>query len=206
MIALFDFDGVIMDTETQYTRFWDGAGKRFVNIDGFGQMIKGQTLVQIMDRYFAGHSEDDRRLVVEMIDAFEQNMVFEFIPGAWEFLAELKKAGISTAIVTSSNKKKMEQVYKAHPQLPQMVDAVLTSEYFSRSKPDPECFLKGMEMLGGKPEETYVFEDSIHGINAGRASGAHVIGLATTNSREVITPLCDLVIDDFQNFSLPGSL
>lgn len=206
MIALFDFDGVIMDTETQYTRFWDGAGKQFVDIDGFGRLIKGQTLVQIMDKYLAGHSEEDRRLVVEMIDAFEQNMTFEFIPGAWEFLTELKKAGIPTAIVTSSNNKKMEQVYKAHPQLTQMVDAILTSEHFSRSKPDPECFLKGMEMLGGIPEETYVFEDSIHGLNAGRASGAHVIGLATTNSREVITPLCDLVIDDFRNFSLPGNL
>lgn len=96
----------------------------------------------------------------------------------------------------------MEQVYKAHPQLFSMVDAVLTSEHFSRSKPDPECFLKGMEVLGGTPGTTVVFEDSIHGINAGRAAGAHVIGLATTNPREVIAPLCDRVIDDFRHFTL----
>ena len=80
-----------------------------------------------------------------------------------------------------------------------MVDAVLTSEHFSRSKPDPECFLKGMEILGGSPETTVVFEDSIHGINAGRAAGAYVVGLATTNKSEAIAPLCNLVIDDFND-------
>ena len=202
MIALFDFDGVLMDTETQYTRFWDDAGKKFVDIDGFGHIIKGQTLVQILGKYFADHSEADRRLIVDMINDFERNMVFEFIPGAWEFLAELMQAGIPSAIVTSSNDQKMSQVYKAHPQLHTMVDAVLISEHFSRSKPDPECFLKGMEILGAIPQETFVFEDSLHGINAGRASGAHVIGLATTNPREVIAPLCDIVIDDFRHFTL----
>ena len=202
MIALFDFDGVLMDTEGQYTRFWDGAGKRFADIDNFGHIIKGQTLIQIMEKYFADHSEQDRRLVVEMIDDFERNMKFEFIPGAEEYLAALRKAGVPTAIVTSSNDKKMEQVYKAHPQLFSMVDAVLTSEHFSRSKPDPECFLKGMEVLGGTPGTTVVFEDSIHGINAGRAAGAYVVGLATTNPREVIAPLCDRVIDDFRHFTL----
>lgn len=202
MIALFDFDGVIMDTETQYTRFWDNAGKKFADIDGFGHIIKGQTLIQIMDKYFAYRPEADRRLIIDMINEFERDMVFEFIPGAWEFLAALKQAGIRSAIVTSSNDQKMSQVNKAHPQLHTMVDAVLTSENFSRSKPDPECFLKGMEILGARPEDTFVFEDSIHGINAGRAAGAHVVGLATTNPREVIAPLCDLVIDDFRNFTI----
>ena len=202
MIALFDFDGVLMDTETQYTRFWDDAGKKFADIDGFGHIIKGQTLVQILGKYFADHSEADRRLIVDMINDFERNMVFEFIPGALEFLAELKQAGIPSAIVTSSNDQKMSQVYKAHPDLHTLVDAILTSEDFSKSKPDPECFLKGMERLGGTPDTTVVFEDSIHGITAGRAAGAYVVGLATTNKREVIEPLCDMVIDDFSDFSL----
>jgi beta-phosphoglucomutase-like phosphatase (HAD superfamily) len=83
-----------------------------------------------------------------------------------------------------------------------MVDAILTSEHFSKSKPDPECFVKGIETLGGSPGETVVFEDSIHGITAGRGAGAYVVGLATTNKKEVIEPLCDMVIDDFSDFSL----
>ena len=202
MVALFDFDGVLMDTETQYSRFWDETGRKFVNIEGFGSIIKGQTLVQIFGKHFAGHSQEELRAIEDAINDYERNMVYDFITGAREFLAELKKAGVPTAIVTSSNNMKMAQVYKAHPDLHTLVDAILTSEDFSKTKPDPECFLKGMERLGGTPETTVVFEDSIHGITAGRAAGAYVVGLATTNKREVIEPLCDMVIDDFSDFSL----
>ena len=202
MIALFDFDGVLMDTETQYSRFWDETGKKFVNIEGFGSIIKGQTLVQIFGKHFSGHPQEELRAIEDAINEYESRMVYDFIPGAREFLAELKKAGIPTAIVTSSNNMKMSQVYKVHPDLHTLVDAILTSEDFSKSKPDPECFLKGMERLGGTPETTVVFEDSIHGITAGRAAGARVVGLATTNKREVIEPLCDMVIDNFSGFSL----
>jgi HAD superfamily hydrolase (TIGR01509 family) len=202
MIALFDFDGVLMDTEAQYTRFWDETGRKFVDMDGFGSMIKGQTLVQIFGKYFADRTEEELRAVEDAINEYERNMTYEFIPGARGFLNELRQAGIPTAIVTSSNNQKMSQVYKAHPDLHTLVDAILTSEHFSKSKPDPECFLKGMEMLGGTPETTVVFEDSIHGITAGRAAGAYVTGLATTNKREVIEPLCDMVIDNFSDFSL----
>ena len=202
MIALFDFDGVLMDTEAQYTRFWDETGRKFVDMDGFGSMIKGQTLVQIFGKYFADRAEEELRAVEEAINEYERNMTYEFIPGARGFLNELRQAGIPTAIVTSSNNQKMSQVYKAHPDLHTLVDAILTSEHFSKSKPDPECFLKGMEMLGGTPESAVVFEDSIHGITAGRNAGAYVVGLATTNKREVIEPLCDMVIDNFSDFSL----
>ena len=202
MIALFDFDGVLMDTEAQYTRFWDETGRKFVDMDGCGSMIKGQTLVQIFGKYFADRTEEELRAVEEAINEYERNMTYEFIPGARGFLNELRQAGIPTAIVTSSNNQKMSQVYKAHPDLHTLVDAILTSEHFSKSKPDPECFLKGMEMLGGTPESTVVFEDSIHGITAGRDAGAYVTGLATTNKREVIEPLCDMVIDNFSDFSL----
>ena len=204
MIALFDFDGVLMDTESQYSRFWDETGRKLVNIEGFGSIIKGQTLKQIFAKHFDGHSEEELRAIEDAINDFEKEMTYEFIPGAREFLLELKKAGIPTAIVTSSNNTKMSQVYKAHPQLHTMVNAILTSEHFTRSKPDPECFLKGMEVLGGTPGTTVVFEDSIHGLTAARAAGAYVVGLATTNKRETIAPLCDLVIDDFTDMEKIG--
>ena len=52
--ALFDFDGVVMDTETQYSVFWDEQGRQYhPEIKDFGRVIKGQTLTQIYDKYFA---------------------------------------------------------------------------------------------------------------------------------------------------------
>ena len=196
MIVLFDFDGVIADTESQYTVFWDRMGKTYLGMEDFGMTIKGQTLIQIFDKFFNGMIKEQEE-VVPQLNAFEASMSYEYIPGAREFMQELKQAGIRSAIVTSSNDAKMANAFKAHPELHDLVDAILTSEHFSKSKPDPECFLKGMEVLGGTPEETIVFEDSFHGISAGKAAGAKVIGLATTNKSEVLTPLCDMVIDDF---------
>ena len=196
MIVLFDFDGVIADTETQYTEFWNRIGREYLDQEDFGHTIKGQTLVQIFGKYFEGMDREQEEIVPQL-NEFEANMSYDYIPGAQAFMKELKAAGIPMAIVTSSNNIKMSNAYKAHPELLELVDKVLTSEYFSKSKPDPECFLKGMEILGGTPGETVVFEDSFHGLTAGRASGAKVIGLATTNKREAIAPLCDMVIDDF---------
>ena len=78
-----------------------------------------------------------------------------------------------------------------------MVDRILTGEMFARSKPAPDCFLLGMEIFEATPENSYVFEDSFHGLQAGMTSGATVIGLATTNSREAITGKAHYIIDDF---------
>ena len=201
MIVLFDFDGVIADTESQYTYFWDKVGKDYLGLDDFGMTIKGQTLIQIFGKFFDGMQKEQEEIVPQL-NAFEHDMSYEYIPGALEFMQELKKRGIRSAIVTSSNDIKMSNAYAAHPELHDLVDAVLTSEHFSKSKPDPECFLKGMEVLGATPQETVIFEDSFHGIAAGRASGAKVIGLATTNKREALTPLCYMVIDNFTQISV----
>ncbi len=193
--VLFDFDGVIADTESHYTAFWEDLGTDSLGIDDFGHVIKGQTLTQIFDKYFP--EERDRRHIDRLLEEFERNMSYEYTAGAENFLKALKAAGIPAAIVTSSNGRKMEQVHKARPELRQLVDCIITSEDIIKSKPDPECFLKGMNMLGGTPGNTVVFEDSFHGIRAGKDSGAYLIGLATTNPRKAIEPLCDMVIDDF---------
>lgn len=200
MIVLFDLDGVIMDTETQYGIFWNRTGKELLGLDDFGKRIKGQTLNHIIS-HFDGVSKSKDEIIRELYE-YERNMSYDYIPGADEFMKDLHARGIPMAIVTSSNDAKMVNVRRAHPELWELTEAVLTSEHFSKSKPDPECFLKGMEVLGGRPEDTYVFEDSIHGINAGRAAGAKVIGLATTNTREAIVHLCDQVIDDFIGFKI----
>ena len=82
-----------------------------------------------------------------------------------------------------------------------LFDEILTAERFKRSKPDPECFLLGMTIFGSDSKDSYVFEDSFHGLQAGRSSGAIVVGLATTNSREAIADKADYVIDDFRGMT-----
>lgn len=194
--ALFDFDGVIMDTETQYTVFWNEQGLKYLNEEDFGRRIKGQTLAQIYEKHFSTLPEAQQEITAKL-NVFEKQMSYEYIPGVEAFIADLRRHGVKIAVVTSSNEEKMQNVYNAHPEFKGMVDRILTGEMFARSKPAPDCFLLGMEIFGATPENTYVFEDSFHGLQAGMTSGATVIGLATTNSREAITGKVHYITDDF---------
>lgn len=198
--ALFDFDGVIADTEGQYSLFWNRMGQEYLGVDGLHVHIKGQTLTHILGTYFPGRpalwSEIEDR-----VNRFEEQMSFDYIAGIETFAADLRRAGVSMCIVTSSNHMKMSSALRVHPDLEQTFGPILTSEDFSRSKPDPDCFLVGMKRLGASPHETVIFEDSINGLRAAMASGATVIGLATTNSRDDIAPLCHKVIDDFRGLN-----
>ena len=187
--ALFDFDGVIMDTETQYTVFWDEQGRKYLNEQDFGRRIKGQTLTQIYDKYFSDQPEAQQEITAGL-NVFEKSMSYEYISGVEAFIANLRNHGV-----------KMQNVYNAHPEFKGMVDRILTGEMFARSKPAPDCFLLGMEIFGATPENSYVFEDSFHGLQAGMTSGATVIGLATTNTREAITGKAHYIIDDFSEMT-----
>ena len=196
-IALFDLDGVILDTEGSYTAFWDDYGSRHFSEKDFGLKIKGQTLVKILGDYFP--EENERKAITEAINDFERNMSYPFVPGVENYIKSLKSNGIRTAVVTSSNLLKMENVYRCHPGFREMFDIILTSEDFSESKPSPYCYLKAMRLFGAGPEDCVVFEDSLAGLQAARASGAFVTALTTTNPEEVVRNYADLVIRDFND-------
>lgn len=199
--VLFDFDGVIMDTESQYTLFWDEKGKKHhPEIPNFGHHIKGQTLTQLYEHYFL-QPEGLQSQITRELNEFETKMEFHFIPGVVNFMKELREKGVKTAIVTSSNDKKMANAYRAHPELKDMVDYILTADMFTHSKPQPECFLLGAEKCQVPVSNCIVFEDSFHGLEAGNRAGMKVIGLATTNPASAILDKADLVISDFVGFT-----
>jgi len=79
--ALFDLDGVVLDTESQYTTFWAGVFERYYG-DGetYAQKIKGQTLTQIYHAYFDGDQQRQQLITSQLVD-FEHNMGFPYIPG-----------------------------------------------------------------------------------------------------------------------------
>ena len=187
--VLFDFDGVVMDTETQYSIFWHKVGVDYLGMDDLESRIKGQTMTYICDTFFAGKTKEQQEITAAL-NHFEQDMAYDYIPGVLDFIADLRH-----------NHVKMAAVYRARPEVETMFDRILTAEMFAHSKPAPDCFLLGMEVFGTTPATTYVFEDSFNGLKAGVASEATVIGLATTNSREAIAPLCHCVLDDFTGFT-----
>ena len=123
--ALFDLDGVVFDTEPQYTVFWGEQCREFhPEHPGLEHEIKGQTLVQIYDAWFSGPLQDRQALITERLDRFEQQMAYEYVPGFETFVRQLRQRGVRTAVVTSSNRVKMEAVYQAHPGQPRGVRGV----------------------------------------------------------------------------------
>ncbi len=196
--ALFDLDGVVFDTEPQYTVFWGAQCREFhPEHPGLEYEIKGQTLDQIYDAWFSGELKEKQAMITERLNAYEASMNYLYITGFEAFIDNLRKQGVKTAVVTSSNQQKMESVYRQHPEFKKLFDAILTSEDFDYSKPHPDCYLKAAARFGAHPEECVVFEDSFNGLKAGRAAGMRVVGLATTNDAEAIRPLCDEVIKDY---------
>ena len=196
--ALFDLDGVVVDTESQYSVFWGSQCRLYhPEIPGLENKIKGQTLTQIYDGWFSGEIASEQPLITRRLNEFEAQMDFDYIAGFEDFITILQNKGFKTAVVTSSNKIKMNAVYRKHPEFHSLFDAILTSEDFSASKPDPDCYLKAAERFHLSPEECIVFEDSFNGLKSGRAAGMLVVGLATTNSAEQIAPFSDVVISDY---------
>lgn len=199
--ALFDLDGVVFNTEPQYTEFWGAQYREFhPEHPGLEHEIKGQTLVQIFDRHFSGDLAYSQEIITNRLNDFEQTMRFDYVEGFEDFVSRLRSRGVKTAVVTSSNIAKMQSVYQSRSEFRQLFDAILTSEDFERSKPDPDCYLKAAERLGAEIDECIVFEDSFNGLKSGRAAGMKVVGLATTNSAESIAPYSDVIISNYNNF------
>lgn len=190
--VLFDLDGVLLDSEGQYSIFWRAMDERFpTGVEDFSNYIKGFHLARILG-YFA--NDEIREQIVQALVEFEKNMRFEFFPGAIALVKRLRDMGIPMAIVTSSDHKKMQALFSQHPEFPALFDTIITGDMVTRAKPDPDCFLLGAQQLGVDIKDCVVFEDSRNGLIAARASGARVIGIATTLSADIVAPLSDLTI------------
>ncbi len=198
--ALFDLDGVLIDSESIYTVFWNRMNELFpTGIDNFAYVIKGTTLPQILDRYFP-----DPKVQAELrvyLKKQEAEMVYRIFPGVERFLKALKEKDIPTAIVTSSNDAKMKVLFDSLPGFRDYFDVVVTDTDVTRSKPDPQGYMLAAERLGVPSEHCVVFEDSRAGLEAGRRAGGKVVAVATTLTHEDIAGCGDIVIDSFEELT-----
>lgn len=196
-VALFDLDGVIIDTEPGYTAFWKQIGiDYFPENENFAQSLKGQTLKYIFEKFFF-NDMDAQQEIRRRLRHYEEFMEFPFIPGVIDFINGLRERGVKMAIVTSSDREKMEHLYKSVPDFKNWFDGICTAENVQHSKPAPDCYLAAAESFGVSPHECVVFEDSMNGLLAAKASGAYVVGVATSLPQNEMDGFCDRVIPDF---------
>lgn len=198
--VLFDLDGVLIDSESIYSIFWDDIDRRYpTGIENFALAIKGTTLPVILTHF---EGEELREQITRELNDFQDRMVYPLYPATLPFLAMLRRAGLRTAIVTSSDDAKMARLYAQHPSFADNFDVVIDASMVSRSKPDPEGYRKAAAALGLRSEECVVFEDSLQGLKAGRAAGGRVVALATTYPRERLEGMADCIIESLDMMTL----
>ena len=198
--VLFDLDGVLIDSEGLYTKFWEDIELIYpTGVKNFPIVIKGNTLFKILDTYFPKTIHKD---IIDRVHQFEHNITYPIYDGVINFLKSLKEQGIPTAIVTSSDDVKMNALYKTHPSFRQYFDAVITGSDVTESKPHPQGYLMAADRIGCNPNECYVFEDSLQGLEAGISAGATVIGLTTNNPAETLKNKAHALIDSFVGFNI----
>ena len=202
--VLFDLDGVLLDSEGKYSIFWGQIDQEYTTgVENFASYIKGFHLSRILN-YF--DSDEVRQQILDKLSTFERETKYEFFPGALDYVKRLRDAGIPMAIVTSSDRKKMQSLYSQHPEFPTLFNHIITGDMVTKAKPDPDCFLMGAKMLGLDIKDCIVLEDSRNGLIAGRSSGARVIGVATTLSTEDVSQLSDMTVDAVRQLSVEQTL
>lgn len=131
----------------------------------------------------------------------------EPVAGLHRYLSELTAAGVRCAVGSSGPKENVEFVLSALD-IAHYFDVRVSGDMVTHCKPDPEIFQTATRLLGYKPEECVVFEDSLSGIASAHAAANRVIGVATTLTAEKIRANADtdLIIDDFTTLTAAQTL
>lgn len=197
--VLFDFDGVVADTEPSYDLFWNSKAEKFnLGFENFAAMIKGETLRNIIGEYFKCASDSEKAAIAKDLDAFEQEMPYKEIPSSANFIRILKERGFKLGLVTSSSMHKMKYAL-AKLDLENCFDAIVTGDSIKEGKPNPQCYITAAQMLKSDPSNCAVFEDSINGMRAALGAKMRLFALSTTLPREKIKMYSNTIFENFSN-------
>ena len=169
---LFDMDGVVLDTEKLYTRFWQEAAQAYgypmTKEQALGMRSLNRGIGEEKLKSYFGESIDYelvRKKRMELMDAFIEKEGLELKPGIVELLDYLDWHGIKRAIATSSPLERTKK-YLAQVGLADRFDALVSGYMVERGKPEPDIYLFAASKLELSTNECMVLEDSPTGILA----------------------------------------
>ncbi len=204
--ALFDLDGVIVDTAIYHFQAW----RRLANELGFdftehqNEQLKGISRMESLDLILSWgkktlHESEKLDWATRKnswyLDLITHMTSKEILPGVKEFLDELKDEGIKIALGSASKNSKMilNKIELFH-----YFDAIIDGNNITKGKPDPQVFILGAEATGSLPSECIVFEDAQAGIQAAKAAGMYAIGIGDSK----VLSQADLVVKSFLDLDL----
>lgn len=175
--VLFDMDGVILDTEKLYIRFWLEAAQLLGYPMTFEMSLGMRSLSsEAGERKLKSYLGEDadyfavREKRIQIMDKYIEEHGVELKAGIHELLAFLKEQGIKTSIATSSPLDRTKK-YLTQVGLIDEFDAIVSGHMVEHGKPEPDIYLFAASNLGLKPEECLVLEDSPTGVLAAYRAG-----------------------------------
>jgi len=205
--AIFDWDGVIINSAAQHEASWERLAKEYGKTlpgdhfkRGFGMKneviipeLLGWTTVPTEIRLLSLRKEAIYREVVR-----EQGMTA--LPGVEPWLRTLRDEGIPCAIASSTHLENITTTLDVLG-LVEFFSTIITAEDVKRGKPDPEVFLTAAQRIGVEPGDGVVFEDALVGISAAKAAGMRVVAVATTEPKEKLAH-ADWIVDRLDELSV----
>jgi beta-phosphoglucomutase len=204
--AIFDFDGVIVDSHPVHTRAW----KRF--LESVGRMASEEELQFVLDgrtrddilRHFLG--ELDTEKMVEYGHRKEQFFrdeaaAVQEIKGLRNFLENLEETQLPLGIASSGSKSRVDLLLD-RLSLKRYFRVVVTGDEVAQGKPHPAVFLKAAECLGTDPCDLIAFEDAVSGIKAAKSAGMICVGVAAPDRASLLVDAgANDVVPDFRPLS-----
>ena len=205
--ALFDMDGLLLDTEIIYTQVTQKIVGRF-----------GKTFDWSIKSHMIGRrAEESSRYLVNALalpispeDYLQQRDVLlkqafpscAELPGARKLISHLSSRGIPIAVASSSSWEMYELKTQNHPWF-SMFDVVVTGDDpdIDQGKPAPDIFLRAAALIDATPARTLVFEDAPAGLAAATAAGMRAVVVPDPNMDRSRYPGAALILDSLLEFS-----
>jgi beta-phosphoglucomutase len=188
--AIFDMDGVIVDSHPAHIRTWKAfllsLGKSVTDED-LDFVRQGRKRQEIL-RYFLGELTDDQvQAHCHVKDLLFRNEVqsIKIFPGVRELLDDLRRAGIPMALASCGSTARVHHLL-SRLGLREYFTAVVTGDEVMFGKPDPEIFHKAAGQMHAHPVESIAFEDSVSGVQGAKAAGMKCIGIADRQTTPVL--------------------
>lgn len=209
--AIFDWDGVIIDSSRQHDLGWQALAAEMGRtlppnffLKSFG--MKNQRVFRELLDWTLDPKE------IERLSQRKEWFFREFVardgiaplPGVVPFLDRLQAAAVPCAVASSTPRENIDCMID-NLGVRRYFQKIITAEDVQHGKPHPEVFLLAAQKLGRPPETCVVFEDAHVGIEAGLNAGMKVVGVATTHPAEslhkahrVVRRLDELTLEDIE--------
>ena len=204
--AIFDLDGILVDTAKYHYLAWKSLADEL----GFdftieqNEALKGVSRMKSLDLLLGFGGLSDRfsqeekekmadkknRIYVEMIKKLKKEELFG---GVTDLFVKLKEKNMKTALGSAS---KNAPLILERLDIAKYFDAVVDGTQVSKAKPDPEVFVRAAEILHIPCKECIVFEDSAAGLQAAKTAGMKAVGIGKKEN----LPMADLVIGSVDQY------